>query len=78
MGLVTVELDHESLLAPQRVDLDTGDRRVDLRGREAGLLAEDEEALLEDAPGSGECGQMVCEGVPDGPPARLTRAAERS
>ena len=45
--LVAVELDDEVVVRPEGVDLMAGDQDVDLRGGQAGVAAEVEEAALE-------------------------------
>jgi hypothetical protein len=51
MGRSAVELHGDSLFAPQGVDPNAANPAVDFGRRNSGLLAEVEEALLEDAEG---------------------------
>jgi hypothetical protein len=72
MGRSAVELHRKSMLAPQGVDPNAANLAVDFGRRNSGLLAEVEEALLEDAEGLRELGKV---GVPSRPECTRADAA---
>ena len=62
MGRSAVELHRKSMLAPEGIDPHAANLAVDFGCRNSGLLAEVEEALLEDAKGLGELGEVAPKG----------------
>jgi hypothetical protein len=70
VGGAAVELDHEPLLAPQAVHLETpipdGERDVELGQRQAAFAEEGQEPVLELAAGDGVARGRLAEDLPQG------------
>jgi hypothetical protein len=75
VGFVAVELDDDPLLAPERIDLESGNRGVHLRKRNAVRLAQEQKAFLERAQRLGQLGQLGGEPPPQRRRARPPLAA---